>query len=82
MPAQKDAESVLNAQAAAAEETFDRALRPKTLDEFIGQEKLKSNLKVFIEAAKRRSEPLDHCLFYSPPWARRRWPIFSRARWA
>ena len=49
------------------EEPYDRALRPKTLSEFVGQEKLKENLKVFIEAAKRRKEPLDHCLFYSPP---------------
>ncbi|TBR24341.1 Holliday junction branch migration DNA helicase RuvB [bacterium] len=49
------------------EEPFDRALRPKTLAEFVGQDKLKDNLKVFIEAAKRRKEPLDHCLFYSPP---------------
>ncbi|MBI4678459.1 MAG: Holliday junction branch migration DNA helicase RuvB [Elusimicrobia bacterium] len=46
---------------------FERHLRPKTLDEFVGQEALKSNLRVFIEAARRRGEPLDHCLFYSPP---------------
>ena len=49
------------------DEGFDRTLRPKSLDEFIGQQKLKDNLKVFIEAARRRKEPLDHCLFYSPP---------------
>ncbi|MCL2675751.1 MAG: Holliday junction branch migration DNA helicase RuvB [Firmicutes bacterium] len=42
-------------------------LRPKTLDEYIGQDKLKSNLKVFIEAAKMRGEPLDHVLLYGPP---------------
>ncbi|HAH08142.1 MAG TPA: Holliday junction branch migration DNA helicase RuvB [Elusimicrobia bacterium] len=45
----------------------DTALRPQSLGEFIGQEKLKENLKVFIEAARRRKEPLDHALFYSPP---------------
>ena len=60
-------ESVLMPDPAAGEEIFDRALRPKTLDEFIGQEKLKANLRVFIEAARKRKEPLDHCLFYSPP---------------
>jgi len=49
------------------EEGFERTLRPQKLDEFIGQEKLKENLRVFIEAARRRNEPLDHCLFYSPP---------------
>jgi len=43
------------------------ALRPATLDEFVGQDKLKENLKVFISAAKSRGEALDHCLFYSPP---------------
>ncbi|MDD5688333.1 MAG: Holliday junction branch migration DNA helicase RuvB [Elusimicrobia bacterium] len=49
------------------EEKIDYTLRPQKLDEFIGQEKLKENLKIFISAAKKRKEPLDHCLFYSPP---------------
>ena len=60
-------EELLNPTAAPAEEKADRALRPKTLDEFVGQEALKANLKVFIKAAKQRGEPLDHCLFYAPP---------------
>ena len=63
----KEDQSVLSPSGKPGEETFDRALRPKTLDEFIGQGKLKENLKVFLEAAKKRKEPLDHCLFYSPP---------------
>jgi len=42
-------------------------LRPQTLDEFVGQAKVKENLTVFIEAAKQRSEPLDHVLLYGPP---------------
>ena len=42
-------------------------LRPKTLDEYIGQEKVKENLKVYIEAAKQRGEVLDHVLLYGPP---------------
>src|SRR3989339_1097586 len=49
------------------EEKIDYTLRPQSLDEFIGQKKLKENLKVYISAAKKRKEPLDHCLFYSPP---------------
>lgn len=49
------------------EENFDYTLRPKTLREFVGQEKLKQNLDIFFQAAKKRREPLDHCLFYSPP---------------
>jgi len=49
------------------EEKFELTLRPKNLDEFIGQDKLKNNLRVFIQAAIQRQEPLDHCLFYGPP---------------
>ena len=44
-----------------------KTLRPRTLDEYIGQEKAKANLKVYIEAAKQRGESLDHVLFYGPP---------------
>lgn len=51
------------------ETDFDQefSLRPNFLDEFIGQEHIKSNLLVFINAARNRSEPLDHTLFYGPP---------------
>ena len=45
----------------------DNPLRPKTLDEYIGQDKAKENLKIFIEAAKIRGESLDHVLLYGPP---------------
>ena len=48
-------------------EDVDAALRPKSLDEFIGQEAARGNLRVFIEAAKRRGEALDHVLFFGPP---------------
>ncbi len=43
------------------------SLRPKTLSEYIGQEKAKENLSIYIEAARRRGEPLDHVLLYGPP---------------
>jgi Holliday junction DNA helicase RuvB len=46
---------------------YDLTLRPSRFDEFVGQEKIKENLKIFIEAAKRRKESLDHVLFYGPP---------------
>lgn len=49
------------------EHEFDQSLRPSTLDEFVGQSKIKENLKVFIGAAKARREALDHALFYGPP---------------
>lgn len=52
---------------AKGEETFEYSLRPKTLDEFIGQERIKENLRIYIQAAIKRKEPLDHCLFYAPP---------------
>ncbi len=50
-----------------AEDGFELSLRPRNLDEYIGQEKIKSNLSVFIEAAKGRKEALDHVLLYGPP---------------
>ena len=49
------------------EPPLDAALRPKKLDDFVGQDKLKRNLSVFIGAAKKRKEALDHCLFSAPP---------------
>ncbi len=49
------------------EERLEKSLRPKTLDEYIGQDKVKENMKVYIEAAKKREEPLDHVLLYGPP---------------
>ncbi len=49
------------------EEQIDVSLRPLTLNEYVGQENFKDNLKVFIHAAKNRDEPLDHILLYGPP---------------
>ena len=46
------------------EKEFDRALRPKTLDDFVGQKQIKEILDISIKAAKLRNEPLDHILFY------------------
>jgi Holliday junction DNA helicase RuvB len=48
-------------------EDADRALRPQTLDEFIGQAELRANLKIFIESARMRGEAMDHTLFHGPP---------------
>ncbi|MGV8933977.1 MAG: Holliday junction branch migration DNA helicase RuvB [Gallionellaceae bacterium] len=49
------------------EEALERALRPKLLDEYVGQEKIRGQLEIFIEAAKKRKEPLDHVLLFGPP---------------
>jgi Holliday junction DNA helicase RuvB len=57
----------LDPSALADEERFDRALRPTTLEEYVGQKKHIENLKVFVEAARRRGEPLDHVLLCGPP---------------
>lgn len=46
---------------------IEGSLRPQTLDDYIGQSKIKDNLRIYIEAAKRRSDALDHVLFYGPP---------------
>ncbi len=51
----------------STEERLENSLRPKTLDEYIGQDKVKENMKIYIESAKKRNEPLDHCLLYGPP---------------
>ena len=55
------------AVASRQEEALERALRPKQLDEYVGQEKIRAQLEIFIEAAKRRGEPLDHVLLFGPP---------------
>ena len=49
------------------EEAFERALRPKALDEYVGQEKVREKLSIFIEAARTRRESLDHVLLFGPP---------------
>jgi Holliday junction DNA helicase RuvB len=58
---------VLSTAYAEEDAGVELSLRPRTLDEYIGQEKVKENLKIYIEAAKRRGEVLDHVLLYGPP---------------
>jgi len=60
-------ENILEPHAEAEEKVFDLTLRPKRLCEFVGQSKLRENLGIFIEAAKRRNEPIEHVLLYGPP---------------
>ena len=49
------------------EEKIENTLRPKKLDEYLGQTKVKENMKIYIEAAKKRNDALDHVLLYGPP---------------
>lgn len=58
---------ILNQKAEVEEKVIEKKLRPQRLEEFIGQEKLKEQLNIFLEAAKSRGETLDHILFYGPP---------------
>ncbi len=61
------AERIVTAGAVEEDRQLDQSLRPRAWDEYIGQEKVKENLRVFIEAAKARGEALDHALFSGPP---------------
>lgn len=58
---------MLSGEAVPEEVVDETNVRPQTLEDYIGQEQVKDNLKVFIEAAKQRQEPLDHVLLYGPP---------------
>lgn len=58
---------VISTQIQEEDIKIEKSLRPQTLSDYIGQEKAKENLKVYIEAAKKRGESLDHVLFYGPP---------------
>ena len=60
-------ERIIDATVHREEEETEKSLRPHTFEEYMGQEEIKRNLKVFIEAAKHRGEALDHLLFYGPP---------------
>jgi len=63
----QESREIISPEAGIGEIQADWSLRPKDLKQFIGQEKLKKNLKVFLQAAQERHEPLDHVLFCAPP---------------
>src|ERR1700741_1548483 len=58
---------IAGAPANVQEEVLERALRPKLLDEYVGQEKIRGQLSIFIEAARKRKDALDHVLLFGPP---------------
>lgn len=62
-----DTEQVITTSTILPEDTSEINLRPKTIRDYVGQEKAKGNLEVFIQAAKMRNEPLDHVLLHGPP---------------
>ncbi len=61
------AKRIISTELMEEDRKLENTLRPRTLDDYIGQVKVKENLKVYIEAAKQRKEPLDHVLFFGPP---------------
>lgn len=61
------AERVIGPRQRPEDEALDQSLRPRRLDEYIGQDRVKANLKIFVAAARSRGEPLDHLLLYGPP---------------
>jgi holliday junction DNA helicase RuvB len=65
--ASKESERIISASALDDEQSFEFSLRPKRLSEYIGQQKVKDNLSIAIQAAKARGEVLDHILLYGPP---------------
>ncbi|MEE1042794.1 MAG: Holliday junction branch migration DNA helicase RuvB, partial [Clostridia bacterium] len=60
-------ERIISTRNFDAENDYEYSLRPRTIDEYIGQKKVKENLEVFIQAARERREALDHVLLYGPP---------------
>ena len=66
-PAKPDSRVISASQTSSQEEALERALRPKLLDEYVGQAKAREQLEIFIGAAKKRSEALDHVLLFGPP---------------
>ncbi|MGY0694266.1 Holliday junction branch migration DNA helicase RuvB [Virgibacillus sp. FSP13] len=60
-------ERMVTGELQAEDSTVELSLRPTTLNQYIGQQKVKDNLRIFIQAAKMREEPLDHVLLYGPP---------------
>ncbi|MFW6173339.1 MAG: Holliday junction branch migration DNA helicase RuvB [Elusimicrobiota bacterium] len=64
---EEDKRTITSPEIKNAERSIDIALRPKNFNEFVGQNKLKEKVSMFVEAARKRGESLDHCLFYGPP---------------
>src|SRR5207302_8427064 len=61
------AERVVSTQITDEERSIEAVLRPQTLEEYVGQERMKESLRICIEAAKQRNDALDHTIFYGPP---------------
>ncbi|MFC1774151.1 Holliday junction branch migration DNA helicase RuvB, partial [Pseudomonadota bacterium] len=58
---------IITASASSEDEALDRAIRPKTLADYVGQPQVSEQMGIFIEAARRRKDALDHVLIFGPP---------------
>ena len=76
-------DEIITTAASLPEDNSEGSLRPKTISEYIGQEKAKDNLSIFISAAKMRGESLDHVLLHGPRGLERRHlQLSSQMKWA
>ena len=72
----------ISPQPALGEEQFDRAIRPRSLNDYIGQPKVREQMEIFIGAARARGEALDHTLVFARRgWVKPRWPILLPKKW-
>ena len=69
----QESDRIISAEAAMDDVAIDRAIRPRTLAEYRGQPAVKEQMEIFIPAAKKRAEALDHVLIFRPDWARLPW---------
>ena len=62
-----ESDRLISTQSIVSEEAIDRAIRPLSLSEYIGQEAVSSQMQIFIDAARKRKDALDHVLIFGPP---------------
>jgi Holliday junction DNA helicase RuvB len=67
IPEFNDDERIVSTTEQAGEKVLENSLRPRTLEEYVGQQRIKENLRIFLEAAKKRNEPVEHVLLYGAP---------------
>lgn len=78
-----EADRLVSAGTIQPDDVVDRAIRPKLLDEYIGQPQVRSQMEIFIQAAKLRGDALDHLLIFGPPGlGKTTWRISSPMKWA
>lgn len=76
-----EADRLVSADSSGFEEAADRAIRPKLLAEYVGQPQVRSQMEIFIQAAKLRGDALDHLLIWPARLGKTTWPISSPMKW-